>query len=262
VSDRGVNQRLWLKRPPRTTDTRIRMLCFHHAGGNAAMYRDWPNLLPSSIEPIAVQLPGRADRFCEPPYERMAPLVEALVDVLAPVLDLPYVCYGASMGARVSWSLAHVLRARAMPMPRKLYVAGHAAPSLDRTIRGWNGPDEGLVTYMRELGGTPPQVLADPELLRALLPILRADLTVLSTHTEVATQPLDVAIKAFAGTADTEVPPERMIPWAMETSVGFEMETVVGGHFFDGRAQRQVTEVIGQELTASICPETYPYAHE
>lgn len=258
MSDRGVDQRLWLKRPPRTTTARIRLLCFHYAGGNAAMYRDWPRLLPSFIEPIAVQLPGRADRFCEPQYERMAPLVEALVDVLAPVLDRPYACYGASMGARVSWSLAHALRARAMPMPRKLYVAGSAAPSLDRTIRGWNGPDEGLVAYLRELGGTPPQVLADPELLRALLPILRADLTLLSTHTEVATQPLDVAIKAFAGTADAEVPPDHMTPWAMETSVEFEMETVVGGHFFDGRAQRHVTEVIGEELTAELTADRSP----
>ncbi|MFE3858591.1 thioesterase II family protein [Streptomyces griseorubiginosus] len=241
-------ERRWFKRFQRREGASVQLLCFHHAGGSAAMFREWTNLLPRSVEVIAVQLPGRADRFIETPYHDMTPLVDQLVEVIGPILERPYACYGASMGARVSWSLAHVLRERELPMPRKLYVSSSAAPSLDRQIRGWNGPDEGLVRYMRELGGTPSQVLDNPDLLEGVLPILRADLTVLSTHTFQPTAPLDVPIRAFAGASDAEVPPAQMATWSDETNAEFTLDIVESGHFLDVFGLRQVIEAIGKDL--------------
>src|SRR5258708_29308534 len=62
--------RRWLKRfGCHSAEAEIRLLCFHHAGGSATMYRKWPELITSAIEPIAVQLPGRAERFGEPAFE-------------------------------------------------------------------------------------------------------------------------------------------------------------------------------------------------
>lgn len=212
------------------------------------MYRDWPRWMPQFIEPIAVQLPGRADRFGELPYDSMTALVDKLVEVIKPLLDQPFACYGSSMGARVAWALTHALRDRAMPMPRKLYVASSAAPSLDLAVRGWDEPDDGLVGYMRDLGGTPPQILGDPDLLRGLLPTLRADLTVLGTHAYGPAAPLEVAIRAFAGTDDIEASPERMSAWRDETTARFDIDLVVGGHFFTPDGQRHVIEVIGSDL--------------
>jgi surfactin synthase thioesterase subunit len=54
---------------------------------------------------------------------------------------------------------------------------------------------------MRELGGTPP-VLDDNDLLMALLPAQRADLTVLGTHAYCPSAELEVPIHAFTGRAD------------------------------------------------------------
>ena len=41
-------------------------------------------------------------------------------------------------------------------------------------------PDERLVAELRQWNGTAEQVLGDPELLRILLPVMRADLELLS----------------------------------------------------------------------------------
>lgn len=220
------------------------MLCLHHAGGNAAMFRDWPRLLPPAIDPIAVQLPGRADRSDEPPFHEMTELVDSLVEAVEPLLDQPITFLGASMGARVGWSLAHGLRERAMPMPRALYVSASAAPSHDRQVRGWNGPDEGLVRYMKELGGTPSLLLEDRELRGEIVATLRADLTVLSTHTYQPKVLLDIPITAFAGAADEECSPQQMEPWGAETTGRFVMNVIDGGHFFDSHAVRQVIDVL------------------
>ncbi|TMR99662.1 thioesterase II family protein [Nonomuraea basaltis] len=240
--------RRWLKRFGRSAPAEVQLLCFHHAGGSAAMYRHWPRLMPHFVEPIAVQLPGRADRFAEPPYDRMAPLVDELIEMIKPLLDRPFACYGVSMGARVAWALAHELRERAMPMPSMMFVAASASPCFDDGTWAWEGRDDGLEGYVREMGGTPAEVLAEPELLAGLLPTLDADLTVLSTHGFRPLTPLEVPIRAFAGTEDPEAPPEQMDGWRAETSVRFDLDPVPGGHFFDSDGEHQVIRAISHDL--------------
>jgi len=241
--------RRWLKHyGRRSSAAEIWLLCFHHAGGSAAIFRKWPELISPAVEPIAVQLPGRADRFNEPAFEHMAPLVDALADVVTPLLDRPFACYGVSMGARVAWSLALALRRRAMPMPVGLFLACEPAPLHDDGTRPWENRPDGLEGYLRDLGGTPPEVLAEPELVRALLPTLSADLTALTTATVRPVTPLDVPIRAFAGTEDFVAPPDWMAGWRAETSARFELDLIPGGHFFDPAGERRVIRTIGAGL--------------
>jgi len=212
------------------------------------MFRSWPRMLPPSIDPLAVQLPGRADRSAEDLFYDMNILVDRLVEAVAPLTDQPFALFGASMGARVGWHLAHALRERALPMPRALYVAASTAPSLERQIRGWDGPPEGLVRYMQELGGTPAQLMGNRELLADMVTTLRADLTVLSTHTYQPSVQLDIPITAFAGQADDESPPHRMRPWGKETTGPFVMKLLDSGHFFDSNGTRKMLETISGDL--------------
>lgn len=243
----GVDRR-WLKRFGRAEPSATRLLCFHYAGASAALFRHWPQLLSASTEPLAVQLPGRADRFGEPPFERMTPLVDELIGALTPVLGQPYACYGVSMGARVAWALAHALRERALPGPRVIYVAASAAPRLDDGNWPWENRSDGLEGYVREMGGTPEVVLNEPDLLAGLLPTLAADLTVLSTHGFHPGTPLDVPIHAFAGIDDNEAGPARMDGWRAETTARFGIDALPCGHFFDADGERRVAATIGHDL--------------
>ncbi|WP_431875966.1 thioesterase II family protein [Micromonospora marina] len=238
----------WLKGLGRREDAGINLLCFHYAGGSVSMFRNWTHLLPPSIEPVAVQLPGRADRFMETPHTSMTTLVDELIEVLEPMLDRPFACFGASMGARVSRALAHALRDRRLPLPRKLYVSSSTAPVLEEVVRGWNESDEELVAYMRELGGTPPEVFDDDDLLSALLPILRADLTVLATHAYRPSPPLNVPVHAFAGRDDVEASPNLMAPWSEETVAGFHLDVLDTGHFLNEVGLQRVIDVISRDL--------------
>jgi len=241
--------RRWFKRFGRKDDdARVRVLCFHHAGGSASMYREWPRRMPRSIEPVAVHLPGRADRFAEPAHQHMETLVDDLLDVIKPLLDRPYACYGISMGARVAWALVHALRDCAMPLPTRLYLACDPAPSTDSGSWPWQGRSDGLEGYMREMGGTPPEVLDQPELLRALLPTLSADLNVLSTHDFHPATPLDLPIVAFAAVNDPFGQPDRMEHWRTETTAGFELVRLPGGHFLTEDAETRVIETIVRDL--------------
>lgn len=242
----------WLKRFGRRGPSDARLFCFHHAGGAASMYRDWSRLMPSSIEPIAVQLPGRADRFREPPLDAMAPLVDALVEVIEPLLERPFAFYGLSMGGKVAWTLTHRLREHAMPMPSVLFLASVAAPAWQEGRANWDVRTEDLVRYLREMGGTPPEVLEQPEFLASLLPTLRADLTLVDTFQFRATTPLDVPIRAFAGVDDVEGSPERMSGWRAETCGRFDLDVVPGGHFFDPAGERQVIRTVADDVQREL----------
>lgn len=240
--------RRWLKRFTRRDTGGITLLCFHYAGGAAELFRPWPARLPAGVEPVAVQLPGRSDRFVEPPYRRMAPLIDDLITMVEPVLERPFACYGVSMGARVSWALAHELRTRAMPLPQALFVAASSAPRGDDGIWEWEHNPGGLAGYVHDMGGTPQKVLDNLDLLAGLLPTLEADLEVLSTHGFHPSEPLDVPIRAFAGTLDPEAGPERMDGWRAETQASFALDPVPGGHFFDTTGEHQVIDTIARDL--------------
>lgn len=242
----------WLKRFRSPETARVRLFCFHHAGGTASAFREWPRLLPSAIEPVAVQLPGRADRFREPLFDTMAPLVEALSQVLRPELGKPFAFYGVSMGARIAWALTHELRARALPMPFALYLASAAAPGWEENQPGWEARKHDLIDYLREMGGTPPELFSEPELLVSLLPTLRADLTLVDSFRFRPEAPLDVPIRAFAGMDDVEGAPERLSGWRTQTTSRFELDVVPGGHFFDAAGERQVITAITGDLLREI----------
>jgi medium-chain acyl-[acyl-carrier-protein] hydrolase len=250
----GEDTARWLRRFRRGGPAEARLFCFHHAGGTASIYREWPRLMPPGIEPVAVQLPGRADRFREPPFDSMSSLVDALAHVIEPMLDRPYAFYGLSMGAKLAWTLTHRLGERALPLPGVLFLASVAAPDWGEGRAQWDLSEDQLVGYLREMGGTPPEVLAEPTLLAFMLPTLRADLALVDSFQYRPARPLDVPIRAFAGTGDIEGPPERMRGWGRETTGRFDLDVVSGGHFFDPDGELQVIRTIaadmGRELAA------------
>ena len=67
-----------------------RLFWFPHAGGGAAQ------AVREDI--VAVRLPGREARIAEAPFERMAPLIEALDGAIEPYLDRPVRLFRAQHG--------------------------------------------------------------------------------------------------------------------------------------------------------------------
>jgi surfactin synthase thioesterase subunit len=242
----------WIRRFTSGGTAAVRLFCFHFAGGSPAMFRNWPPHLSAGISVEAILLPGRDSRFKEPAYDQMGPLVEALVEVLRGRLDRPYALFGHSMGAQVSYNVAHALSALELPPPVGLFVAASPGPSLHREIPGWNESDERLVGYLRDLGGTQANVLGNSDLLNLMLPTLRADLTVVATWPYQARTPLTVPIHAFTGEDDKFAPAESMAWWSRETVGRFRQTMLPGGHFFVHTALADVTASISRDLLEDV----------
>ncbi|KAB1928227.1 thioesterase II family protein [Micromonospora noduli] len=229
-------------------DASVRLFCFHHAGGMAAMFSRWPAGLPNDVDAVAVQLPGRAERYAEPAFRRMEPLVRYLADEIRPLLEIPFVFFGHSMGAKVAFALAHELRARAVAAPRAVYVAASAAPCLSAPTPGWAPSDDDLIAYLTAVGGTPQQVLADPAVMAVVLPPLRADLALAAAWSYSEPEPLSCSIHALVAEGDQGVTAARARLWERETKSAFTLTTFAGDHFFVRDEPAEVLSYLSREL--------------
>jgi medium-chain acyl-[acyl-carrier-protein] hydrolase len=221
----------WFRIHDRDPEARVRLFCLPYAGGSASLYRDWGTALAGVAEVVAVQLPGRENRIGEPPVTDMTTLVSRLLAALEPLLDRPFALFGYSMGARVAHAAAIALQ-EAGRTPERLLVAASPGPASPPGPRAHHLSEPRLVEHLRRLGGTPEEVLGNPDLRRLVLPALRADLAVVETAPRPPGPPLDCPVHAFAGDADREASPARMATWQQETTAEFALSTFAAGHFF------------------------------
>jgi len=232
------------------SSARMRLFCCPYAGGAANVFRTWPDRLPPETEVCAVELPGRWTRLREPPIASMSSLVEAAVAGLAPGLDRPFALFGHSLGALIAFEIARQLRRTGGPSPTCLIVAGCHAPQVSTTHRPlYQLPTDEFLRVMNErYGGIPRAVLEDSELLRVILPAMRADIEAFETYSYSQEPPLDLPICAFGGLADTLAPPPSVHAWCHQTSVSFTSHMFHGGHFFFHDTEREFFEVLSSEL--------------
>jgi len=218
-----------------------RLFWFPHAGGGTSTPRGFPPHIP-------VRLPGRESRLAEAPFERMAPLVEALANAIEPYLAEPFAFFGHSMGAAVAFELCRRLRQCGRPLPRALIVSAARAPQYRRNHVAPPAPtDAQLLEELRRLEGIPLEVLDDPALMRSILPALKADAALYRNYVYADDAPLACPIRAYGGDADPNVRPEHLEAWARETTASFRVRLFPGGHFYLNQCSAEVRAALEED---------------
>jgi medium-chain acyl-[acyl-carrier-protein] hydrolase len=245
----------WIARPRPAGGAVLRLFCFPYAGGTSVAYRGWSARLPPSIDVCPVQLPGRGARFRERAFDRLPDLLAAAMEGLRPHPDRPFAFFGHSMGALVAFELARDLRRRGGPMPIALFVSAHEAPHRPSPLPPVThlSDDELVAEMRRRYDGIPEEVLAEPELLELLLPILRADVSVLESYEHVREAPLPCAVSCFSGSDDRHLTDDDLDGWREHTSEPFRLRVLPGGHFFINEEQS------GEKVLAAIAEDLRPW---
>lgn len=243
----------WLVKKNLNPKALVRLYCLPYAGGNAMIYRMWPEALPPDIEVVMVQLPGRGDRLKEEPYFKLEPLVEKLAGAIELPSDKPYVFFGHSMGALICFELARYLRKSGERGPKHLFVSGRSAPQLTAEDKAtYDLPEDEFVQELASLNGTPNEVLENPELMRLMIPILRADFSVCQTYVYNEELPLDCSITAFGGLQDSAISREKLEAWQIHTNKSFKLRMLPGDHFFINGSRYLLIKALSQELYSII----------
>ncbi|MFE0178055.1 thioesterase II family protein [Streptomyces sp. NPDC059002] len=240
-----------LPRQPDPSSARIRLLCFHHAGGAASSFAGWRRAFPADVAVVPVQLPGREHLADRRAHHDARTLVAELDAELGPLLELPHAFYGHSMGGLIAHALADRRHRRGARTPELLAVGAMPAPHLERPVEAVRGAsDAELVQWMIEVGGVPDLVLRYPEWLATAAALLRADLMLGSdsagwTRDSV---PLPCPIHVLAGSRDPLLTPEGAAAWARYTAAGCRVHEMPGGHFFTREHSGAVTGLLSRLL--------------
>ncbi|MEO1103253.1 MAG: alpha/beta fold hydrolase [Pseudomonadota bacterium] len=209
-----------------------RLFCLPYAGGSAAAYARWRNTVDPRIDLVPVQLPGRGARIREKPIDRIDTLARQLADAMTSRLDRPFALFGHSMGSVLAFETARALRHAGAPMPSALFVSARRGPqTISNRPPLHSLPDTELVARLHALGGTPAAVLEDEEMLRLMLPVVRADLKAAETYEPSPEPPLGCPIHAFGGRQD-QISEDALSAWSAVTTRGFALTMFDGGHFF------------------------------
>lgn len=243
--------RAWVAVSTPRPSAAVRLFCFPNAGGGTQGYRLWGNSMPAGVEVCAVRLPGREARLTEPAFKNIRPLVVALAEALSPYFDRPFAFFGHSMGAKIAFELSRHLSATRDVGPAHLFVSGCKGPRIPRSGRPIHGlPEAEFIEEVRRLNGTPPEVLEHPELMRLMIPLLRADFEVVETYEYLPGRLLDCPVSAYGGLEDVDVPGELLGEWRAETTGAFNQRMFPGGHFYLNAERERLVQMISLDLRA------------
>jgi surfactin synthase thioesterase subunit len=233
----------WIRRFHPAPDAGTRLVCLPHAGGSASFYFPVSRALSPSLDVLAVQYPGRQDRMGEPPVGDLDELADRAFAALSGWLDRPAVLFGHSLGATVGFEVARRMQATGRA-PVALVVSARRAPSVQRPETVHLRSDDGLLAELTGLSGTDPRLLGDPDLLRAVLPVLRSDYRAAETYRYRPGPRLTCPVTALTGDEDPKVTLDEARAWGGHTDAGFEFHVFAGGHFYLASHQDAVLDIV------------------
>ncbi|MEX0169022.1 thioesterase II family protein [Streptomyces sp. LMG1-1-1.1] len=207
------------------------LVCIPWAGAGATPFRAWGPVVGDAADVYGVRLAGRESRQTEPPGTVLADTVAELVREVT-ALGVPRVAlFGHCSGALLAFELAHALgRADGAPEVAHLLVASQLPPRAFAEAAAVTSDDD-LARFV------PEDLRSEPELLELLLPILSADMRLVSDYGHAATAPLAARLTVVYGAADEHLDRAAVDGWRAETTGAAELREVAGAdHLFGGAA--------------------------
>ncbi|MFF1924531.1 thioesterase II family protein [Streptomyces sp. NPDC058221] len=244
----AVDTGVWIRRYRPAPDARVRLLCLPHAGGAASYYVPVAAALAPAADVLAVQYPGRQDRRSEEPLGDLRELADRVADAVDDGDDRPLAVFGHSMGAVLGYEVALRLE-EAGRGPVRLFVSGRRAPSAHRPSEEMHKrTDSALLEGVRRLSGTDAQVLDDEELVRMVLPAIRADYRAVETYELRPGDRVRCPVTVLTGDGDPMTTVEEARAWSVHSEGATDLHVFPGGHFYLNDRSADVLAVIRTHL--------------
>lgn len=248
-----MNPTPWLVRQ-RGAARRMRLYCFAYAGGSAAAFAGWQEALGPNIDVCAVQLPGRGARMGEAPMTNRAEVVRALAHAISSEPRMPFAFFGHSLGALLAFEVSRYLMLQYMPLPVHLFASGCDAPQHRSAPKNLHLlPDAELIEALKEYNGTPAELLENAELMALLLPLLRADFSLVDDYRYRPGLRLPVPLSVLAGQQDDHIDPLQVEGWSKETAAGCQVHWLAGDHFFINAQRDAVLDIVRGVIAEPVC---------
>lgn len=212
-----------------TSDKKV-LVAFPYAGGGASFYYRWQKTFEGICSVCPVQLPGREERFGEKFYTSVEKIADDVSEILSKT-ENPLILYGHSMGTKIVYEVEKRLEERGKTA-ELVIVSGCQNPmDKDRELIS-DLPDDVFVEKLISYNGISEELVANKDLLKIFLPILRADFIVSEGYKCESLNCLKAPVRAMGGYEDREAGEEAIKGWEQVNPGDFAFEMFEGSHFF------------------------------
>lgn len=221
----------WLVRVAKPS-ARLRLYVLPYAGGNVAAFLPWSARLGPEIELSVINLPGRGMRLREPHLTSLRPLVLQIAAAISADGPGEFAVFGHSMGAVLALEVLRTCTLMHLRLPKVMIASGCRWPGQLDHERIHDLPEPQFLDRLRDLGGTPPEVLGNAEVMEMVSPALRADFALLHAYSYRPGIALPLPLHVFAGREDSEVAQPHTEGWLKESAQPGQVHWFDDGHFF------------------------------
>jgi len=244
----------WIFQPNPRPDAKVRLFCFPYAGSSAIVtYKYLVDSLPEFVEVCPVEFPGRGTRMGEKLIDNIEEILLNISKSFEDWLDKPFMFFGHSMGALISYELVFKIYGKYNKLPLKLYVSAHKAPFLER-----GGPimhkldKENFIRELKKMNGIAKELFEHSELMELMLPIIRNDYAVCENYSHKNKEKINIPITAFGGLYDKDVKEEHIKQWSEVTNSEFSHFLLEGDHFFITKEKEKFLNLFSKLLANDV----------
>jgi surfactin synthase thioesterase subunit len=224
----------------------MQLFAIPFSGGNAYSYFALKKQLPANIRFTGLELPGHGNRIAEPLLYSIGEMTDDLFQQIGFNLDNDYALFGHSLGALLAFLLCRKIISAGKPLPSVLFVSGQTAPSCIKSDERHLLPDQQFVEVLREMEGTPGELLSEKGFLDFYLPIIKADFQAIANYRYQHESPVQVPIVVLLGKQE-KIVFEDAARWQDETTHETEFYWFDGGHFFINDHAKEICRLVEEK---------------
>lgn len=226
---------------------KLRILFLPFAGGSAQISNYWKRYLNDGFSIIPIELAGRGSRFKDKFYTDFDQALDDLIISVKAVADEPYVIYGHSFGALLTYELYYRLLENNCRLPEHLFFSGSVPPNrrcLEK--KTYDMPDTEFMKEVIKFNGMEKEVLENKQLMELVLPILRADFKLLDLY-NFSEKPCKIE-KNVTILYGNDMTYDTVKGWSELAENNIDFYHIDGDHFFIKKNVKEVMDIIKDQL--------------
>ncbi|WP_336821957.1 thioesterase II family protein [Staphylococcus capitis] len=209
------------------------LFCIPYAGGSKNIFSPLKTHIIDTVTIKPLELPGHGTRFSEPLKKNIEDMADDITNKIIEYGEKNFSILGYSLGAIILYETYFKLKNRGFSLPKNLIICSKEPIGYKKKFDDVNNMSNfTFKNFIRNIGGTPEEVLNNKELWELIAPILKNDFIALDNYeNKQKNEQCKSSIYVFVGNSDN-IDKNLIYKWSDIAYNRINYKFFEGSHFF------------------------------